>query len=200
MLWKRSVEWGWCLVRPHGPVIMVWTTVCIRERDGGVNGAVVIIKLHKMKFRQSKLYYAMLPCWPSSCPSPAVSTLRHTLCRRSAANTAVAPFPPRTHRPKGPVNVQQGQSNRIVVITSSILLVVVVIILFAVVTVIGEGAAAAGVAPHRPPAHEALMKASTGLFASRDASSFLSLVRCSIRLNLRASLAWVFVSTISPPV
>jgi hypothetical protein len=44
------------------------------------------------------------------------------------------------------------------------------------------------------------MKASTGLFASRDASSFLSLVRCSIRLNLRASLAWVFVSTISPPV
>jgi hypothetical protein len=56
------------------PIIAL--TVCMREHDGGVNGAVVIIKLYKIKLLFSLVHpqdNLVLPCLPSSCPLPALS-------------------------------------------------------------------------------------------------------------------------------
>jgi hypothetical protein len=44
---------------------IIASTICMRERDGGVNGVVVIIKLHKIKLLFSLVnpqYNVVLPC------------------------------------------------------------------------------------------------------------------------------------------
>ncbi len=97
--WKVSIA----------PIIAL--SACMRELNGGVNGVVVIIKLHKKKLLFSLFnpqYNVVLPCWPSLCPSPAVSTMHHPFCRRSAGNTAVAPFPPLYLPPKRPCKHVMG--------------------------------------------------------------------------------------------
>ncbi len=65
-----------CQAWKIGMAPIIALTVCMRERNGGVNGAEVIIKLHKIKLLFSLVnpqYNVVLPCWPSSCPLLVVS-------------------------------------------------------------------------------------------------------------------------------
>jgi hypothetical protein len=118
-------------------VPIVASIVCMREHDGGVNGAVVITKLHKIKLLFSLVIHSITSCCHVGLPR--VPRRQCRCCTTLAAEEAPPippspPFPPHICLPKGPVNVnvQRDQSNCIVIVTYTILLVEIIIILFAI--------------------------------------------------------------------
>ncbi len=101
------------------PIIAL--TVCMREPNGGVNGAMVILKLHKVTLLFSLVNPHIMSCCHVGHPCDPCRPCQH--CATFSVEHAppislLPPFTPLICLPKGPVNVQWGQSNRMLPLPS----------------------------------------------------------------------------------